>query len=98
MEKEIFDELDLLKKTPIEPWELEKVRARVDMELISTLQTNDGMASTLVYDQSIFGDWRYLLRYQKAIESLTAKDIQRVAQRIFRTENSTVATRVRKKK
>ena len=97
LEHGIWNELDRLKNNPVEPWELEKVRARVDIDLLNTLQTNDGMASTLAYYQCIFGDWRLILRYQKAIEALTAQDIQRVAQRIFLIENSTVVTRLRKK-
>jgi predicted Zn-dependent peptidase len=98
VEKAIFEELELLKRTPVEQWEIDKVRARVNFDLLNTLQTNDGMATTLAYDQGIFGDWHYLLREQKAMDAMTAKDLQRVAQRIFRMENSTVVTRVRKKK
>jgi predicted Zn-dependent peptidase len=96
VEKAIFEELEKVKKGPIENWEMDKVRARVDYDLLSTLQTNDGMAATLVYDQSIFGDWHYLLKYQKAIQSLTAKDLQRAAQRIFQVPNSTVVIRQRR--
>jgi predicted Zn-dependent peptidase len=98
VETAIFQELEKIKKDLIEPWELEKIRSRVGMDLLGTLQTNDGMASTLVYDQAIFGDWHTLLKYQHAIDTMTAKDIQRVAQRIFKQENSTVATRLRSKK
>jgi predicted Zn-dependent peptidase len=97
VEKAIFEELEKLKKTPIESWELEKVHAHVDTEILNTLQTNDGMASTLAYDQGIFGDWRYLLKYQQAAAQLTAKDLQRAAQRIFSQNNATIAYRVRKK-
>jgi predicted Zn-dependent peptidase len=96
VEKAIFEELENVKKKPIAPWELEKVRARVRMDLLGNLQTNDGLASTLAYDQGIYGDWRYLERYRKAIETLTAEDLQRVARRTFRVENSTVMTRIRK--
>jgi predicted Zn-dependent peptidase len=98
IETAIFSELERLKKEPIEPWEIDKVRARVSLDLLQTLQTNDGMANTLVYDQAIFGDWHYLLQYQRAIDAMTAKDIQRAAQRLFNAANSTVATRVRTKK
>jgi predicted Zn-dependent peptidase len=98
VEKAIWQELERLKNEPVEPWELEKVRARVKLDILNTLQTNEGMAATLAYYQCIFRDWRYLLAYQKAMDALTAADIQRVAKRIFRTENSTVVARARKAK
>jgi predicted Zn-dependent peptidase len=98
VEKALFQELEALKKTPIENWELEKVRARTDLDVLNVLQTNEGMASTLSFYQCIFKDWRYLLEYQKKIKTLSARDIQRAAQRIFRQENSTLVVRARKKK
>lgn len=98
VEKAIWVELDKLKKLPVETWELEKARARVNIDLLNTLQTNEGMAATLAYYQCIFRDWKFLLQYQKAIEALSAADIQRAAQRIFNLNNSTVVVRVRKKK
>lgn len=98
VERAIRQEIDRLKKQTIETWELEKVRAAVDMKLLSILQTNGGMASTLVYDQSVYGDWRHLIRMQKSIPLITAQDIQRVVQTIFTPANETVATLEPKKK
>ncbi len=86
----IEHELNRLKKDPVEPWELEKVRAAVEVGILETLQTNSGMASTLVYNQSIFGDWRYLLRFQQQIKELSAQDIQLFARKYFLKDNLTV--------
>jgi len=97
VERAILQELETVKKTPIETWELEKVRAAVDVGLLNTLQTNDGMAGTLAYDQGVFGDWRYLLRFQKVINTLTPADLQRVAQKYFTPTNRIVAVLVKKK-
>lgn len=86
----IDEELTRLKREPIADWELEKIRASVDISLLNTLQTNAGMAQSLAYNQSIFGDWRHLLKFQSAIKSMTAQDIQKMAQTIFVDDNKTV--------
>lgn len=84
-------EIDRLKQRPVEDWELEKIRAAVDVTLLNVLQTNGGMASTLAYNQTIFGDWRYLLRFQKRIAELTPQDIQNAARKYLTRDNRTVA-------
>ena len=61
-----------------------------------TLQTNAGMASTLLYHQTIFRDRRYLLRLQKSIEGMTSADLQRARQKILVPENETFAYIVKK--
>jgi len=89
--KAIENELDRLKKEPIADWEVEKMRASVNVGILDTLQTNSGMASTLAYDQSIFGDWHYLLQFQKRINEMTGAEMQAMARKIFVSTNETVA-------
>lgn len=88
--KAIDQELERLKKEPVEEWELEKVRAAVEVGILDTLQTNSGMASTLAYNQAVFGDWKYLLTFQNEIRALKAQDIQHFARTYFVKPNSTV--------
>ena len=90
--KVIEEELDRLKKEPIEDWELEKIRSAVEVGILETLQTNSGMASTLVYNQTVFGDWRYLLSFQKQIHDLKAQDLQAFARKYFVADNETIGT------
>jgi predicted Zn-dependent peptidase len=87
--KVIEEELERLKKEPIEPWEMEKIRSAVEVGILDTLQTNDGMAGTLVYNQTVFGDWKYLLRFQKQIKEMTAQDLQNFAKKYFVDSNKT---------
>lgn len=89
--KAIESELDRLKKEPIADWEVEKMRASVNVGILDTLQTNSGMASTLAYDQSIFGDWHYLLQFQKRINAMTGAEMQAQARTLFVVNNETVA-------
>jgi len=88
--KAVEEELDRLKKEPVADWELEKIRSAVEVGILDTLQTNSGMAGTLAYNQTVFGDWRYLLRFQKQIHDLTAQDLQKFAKKYFVPENETI--------
>jgi len=89
--KAIEEELDRLKKEPIADWELEKIRSAVEVGILDTLQTNSGMAETLIYNQTVFGDWRYLLNFQKQIRAMTAQDLQNFAKKIFVDDNKTIS-------
>ena len=92
VERAVLEEIERVKTQPIESWEMEKLRAAVDVGILSNLQTNAGMATTLSYDQSIFGDWHYLLTFQRRIKEMTAADLQQMAQKYLKTDNMTVAT------
>lgn len=86
----IQEELAELQKKPLETWELEKIRASTEMEMLSLLQSNGGMADTLAYSQAIFGSWKYLVDYQKQMASITAQDIQRLAKDALQVNKRTV--------
>jgi predicted Zn-dependent peptidase len=88
--KAVDQELERLKEKPVEDWELEKVRAAVEVGILNTLQTNSGMASTLAYNHTVFGDWRYLMTFQKQIRALNAEAIQNFAKKYFVKENRTI--------
>ncbi len=94
LEAAIHAEIDRLKNEPIESWELEKVRANLDISLLNILQTNGGMAGTLAYTQTIFGDWRYIQKIQEAINRITSEDVQRVAKTYLTRDNETTAVLV----
>ena len=48
------------------------------------------MASLLPEYESKTGSWRNLFEELKAIDAVTAADVQRVAQRLFQPQNQTV--------
>jgi len=86
----IQEEIALLQKKPLETWELEKIRASTEMEMLSLLQSNGGMADSLVYSQAIFGDWRYLSTYPKEMANVSAEDIHRLAREFLQPDKRTV--------
>lgn len=91
LEKAIWTELEKLKREKVPEKELQKIRNQIEADFIRNLASNSGMASQLVYDQAILGDWRYLFKYLQEIRKVTTDDIQRVAKKYFQLKNETAA-------
>ena len=89
-EDAVWSELQRLKNEKVTKTELEKTRNRIMAEYGRVLESNAGMAETLSYFEAIAGSWRYLVGHTHEIESITAEDIQRVAQKYFNKENATL--------
>jgi predicted Zn-dependent peptidase len=83
-------EIDRLKQEPVSPEELDRVKTQARAGLLQSLASNGGMASLLAEYQAKTGDWRNIFNNLKAIEAVSATDIQRVAQTLFRPESRTV--------
>jgi predicted Zn-dependent peptidase len=96
LEKAILAELEKLKEEPVREEDLEKVRNQVEADFVRSLASNRYMAYQLSYNMIITGSWRHILEYQKAIRSVTAEDIMRVAKEYLIKSNRTVATLVKK--
>lgn len=91
IEEALYDELARMAREPVSEQELERVRNRLRLDHLRSLQQNDGLARMLSFYQSVSGDWRYLVDYEKQIASVTAEDIQRVAATYLVPRNRTVA-------
>nr|MDF0369912.1 pitrilysin family protein [Nodosilinea sp. TSF1-S3] len=83
-------ELERLQQAPVSPEELERVKTQARAGLLQSLASNSGMASLLAEYQAKTGDWRNVFNNLRAIEAVSAADIQRVAQTLFRPEGRTV--------
>ena len=83
-------ELTRLKTTAVPEAELDQVKTQARAGLLQTLASNQGMASLLPEYESKTGSWRNLFEELKAIDAVTAADVQRVAQRLFQPQNQTV--------
>ncbi|MFC1763017.1 M16 family metallopeptidase [Planctomycetota bacterium] len=84
------DEIERLKTESVSDEELKKAKTRARADLIRSLASNNGLAQQLAYYQVITGDWRNLFKRLEKIDTVTAKDIQRVANAYFTTKNRTV--------
>ena len=90
MAKAIDLEIERLKTQDVSDAELKMVKTRARAGLIRSLASNAGLAEELAVYQARFGDWRELFREIDRIDKVSAADVRRVAQKLFRAENRTV--------
>ena len=83
-------EIERLKTEPVSEQELERVKNQLRADLLRTLDSNMGMAQLLAEYEAKTGSWRNVFEQLKAIASVTAADVQRVAQETFTDENRTI--------
>jgi predicted Zn-dependent peptidase len=91
VEQALYQELERLAREPVSDADLERVRNRLRVDQLRSLQSNSGLASMLTYFQTVAGDWRYLSDYDRQVATITAEDVMAAASRYFTSENRTVA-------
>jgi predicted Zn-dependent peptidase len=87
----IDDVIDDLKTTPVSDRELRKVKNQLQSDFINRQNSNEGLAGMLSYYETLIGDWRYILSYDKIIEGITAAEIMETAKRYLVKDNRTMA-------
>jgi zinc protease len=92
LEKEIWEEVENLRQTPLLPAELEKVKKQSRSSFLRNLETFffKGLMAGLYQVRA--GDFRPIYSILTDYDSVTSADIQRVAQKYLRPENRTVVT------
>jgi predicted Zn-dependent peptidase len=95
LESAIYEELDRLKREPVEPKELEKAKTQLKADLLRNLSTNSGLAGMLSYYESVAEDWRYITTFLDLLEKVTPEDVMAIAGKYLTRHNRTVATLVR---
>lgn len=88
--KALQSEINRLKTEPVSAKELERVKTQARAELLRSLDSNSGMASSLVEYEVKTGSWKNLFKELETIEAVTPADIQRVANTTFVPENRTI--------
>jgi predicted Zn-dependent peptidase len=92
LEREMSKVLAELGTSPPPEEELQRVRRQLETDQLRGLATNEGLASSLSYFQSVAGDWRYMARHGAEIAKVTAADVARVASTYLVPHNRTVVT------
>jgi predicted Zn-dependent peptidase len=95
VEGAVYRELKRLAEEEVSAAELERVRNRLRVDFLRNLQQNSELAHMLTYYQSVAGDWRYLVRYDEELASITPAEIKEAVRRYFAPENRTVITLAR---
>jgi len=83
--------IDDLKKAPVTDWELRKVKNQLQADFINRQNSNEGLASILSYYETLLGDWRYIVNYEKNIEKITPQELRDAANRYLSQDNRTIA-------
>ncbi|MDQ2100377.1 MAG: pitrilysin family protein [Tychonema bourrellyi B0820] len=86
----LSQEIERLKTEPVSAQELEQVKTQARAGLLRSLDSNMGMAFSLLDYQVKTGSWRNLFKQLDAIAKVAPTDIQRVSKATFRPENKTI--------
>lgn len=87
----IWQELYRLKSEPVSDMELQRAKAMEESAHIFSLQTAEECAAILGMNEFMTADMNFSEKYLRKFQSVTAKDIMRVAKKYLNSENMTVA-------
>ncbi|HEY8399407.1 MAG TPA: pitrilysin family protein, partial [Flavihumibacter sp.] len=90
VEKEIYEELESIKKNGVTPEELEKVKNRKLISFYRQIETINGKSNNLGTYELFFGDYKKLFDAPEMYNKVTIEDIKRVATTYFTKPNRTV--------
>ncbi len=93
-ESSLWAELSRLSDEQISERELERAKNLVRNQLLRALATTNGRAHTIGQMEVMLGTWRAMLDLPDRYASITAADVQRVAQKTFAPHRRNVVTLV----
>jgi predicted Zn-dependent peptidase len=95
LEKEIWAEVERIKKDGVTPEEIQKAKNRSEAMFLRSLESSMGLASRVGRAELNRG-WRALLSDLDELKKVTNDDIKRVAAKYFVKDNSLTAIYTRK--
>ena len=90
METTILDEIEKVKDGNISQEALDRARTNVRANLIRSLDSNMGLATTFAQAEAQQDDWRTVFTDIEKLENVTVDDLQRVAKEYLTKDNRTV--------
>ena len=87
--KKIKGQLQNIKENGVTEFELDRVKNEYLNTLLSSLQTNAGLAEALTYYEVQLNDYQALTKKLDNINKITSKDIQALIEKYFKEENET---------
>ena len=88
VEKELIEEIELMKTTKVTNAELEKVKVNTKSDFIYSLESSTSVAN-LYGSYLVRGDIAPLMSYEENIKKITADKVQEVAKKYFNFDKST---------
>jgi predicted Zn-dependent peptidase len=98
VEQAIYEELEAIKREPPSERELQRIRNRIDAQMVRSLGSNYGIAFQLGFSELIRGDWRTYLTDMERIKAVTPEEVSAAAAKYLEPSNRTVATLVKVEK
>jgi len=92
VEKEIFKELERIKKEPVSKELLADIKSNMKYSFARALETSDYIAGNLAFYISLTSDPGTVNKLFDLFEKVTPEDIQKMAKKYFRKTGSTVVT------
>ncbi len=89
VQKALYDELELLKTTPVDPRELEKAKNQLEVAFVMNQDSLFSLGLNLA-EYEIALDWRAIGNYVPSVRSVSPQEIMRVAAKYFTPDNRTV--------
>ena len=71
--------------------ELDIARRSSLMDIVSSLDSNQGLSRFLSSAEILYGDWNLIVKFIDQLESLNAEDLRAVAKKFLKTSQRTVA-------
>ena len=91
VENALYDELERLKKIPVDARELEKAKNQLEATFVFDQDSLFSLGQNLA-EYETASDWSAISNYLPSIRSVSAEDIRRVASKYFTPQNRTVGT------
>jgi predicted Zn-dependent peptidase len=88
VEAELIEQIELLKKKPVNKAEIQKVKINTKADFIYSLESSTSVAN-LFGSYLVRGDLTPLLTYEADVQNVTAKKVQEVAKKYFDFKKST---------
>ncbi len=96
IEESILEEVEKIKEGELSEDALERARTNARAELIRSLDSNSGLASSLASAENLRGDWQKVFTDIEELNKVTLDDIKRVANEYLTKDNRTVGAIVTK--
>jgi predicted Zn-dependent peptidase len=90
LETAVWAEIDLLKKEPPTPWEMERVINNYEADMVKQLEGSHDLSSNLSINQEILGDWKIDWKITEKLRALKPEDVSAAARKYFTRGNYTV--------
>ncbi len=95
VEAAIDAELGKLKNGDVDEKEMARARNNVAKDMVFEMSSNEEIAMSLAYYQSIAGDWRYIMHHFNVIKKIDSKELSKVANKYF-TDNNKIVIELKK--